>query len=117
MSKLIPFTVRLPAAHVRALDARADRSRQSRNELVGEAVELWMSLEAQRELMARAVREATQEALREIIQASKNANASNSQLVLDFIDALTSGDTQPQATDTDTTESFGHVRLPDAKRR
>lgn len=115
MPKLIPFTVRLSAAHVHALDGRVDRSRQSRNELIGEAVELWMSLEAQRDQVARVVRDATQEALREIVQASKNTDATNRQLILDFIDAL-SGDTQPQ-TPSCTSEVFGHVGLPDTNRR
>jgi metal-responsive CopG/Arc/MetJ family transcriptional regulator len=114
VSKLIPFTVRLPAAHVRALDARTDRSRQSRNELIGEAVELWMSLEAQRELVARTVREATQQALREIQEASKQTDATNRQLILDFIEALTS-DTVSQAPDTN--ERMGYVRLPETNRR
>lgn len=115
MPKLIPFTVRLPAAHVRALDARADRSRQSRNELIGEAVELWMSLEAQREQITRAVREVTQEALKEIIAASKTTDATNRQLILDFIEALAAGDQPP--TPTSPAEDFGHVRLPNTNRR
>lgn len=115
MPKLIPFTVRLPAAHVRALDARADRSRQSRNELIGEAVELWMSLEAQREQVSRVVREATQAALSEIVQASKNTDATNRQLILDFIDALT-GEPSP-TTPVSTDQDFGHVHLPNTNRR
>lgn len=115
MPKLIPFTVRLPAAHVRALDARTDRSGQSRNELIGEAVELWMSLEAQRELITRAVREASQEALKEIITASKNTDATNRQLILDFIEALAAGEQPP--TPPSATDEFGHVRLPNTTRR
>lgn len=88
VSSLQPFTIRLHAAEVHALDSLVDREGGSRSKHIGRAVALLLSLEAQREQVARVVRDEVQKALQQIVAASQSTDVTNRQLVLDFLDAL-----------------------------
>ena len=88
VSTLQPFTIRLHPAEVHALDSLVDREGGSRSKHVGRAIALLLSLEAQREQVARVVRDEAQKALQLIVAASQASDEKSRQLVLDFLDAL-----------------------------
>lgn len=98
-----PMTIRLDPAQIDALDRLAKRQNISRAQLLREAVELRLSIEAQSRILSDAVRVAADDAtvrvrqeaqklMTDMLDLARVTDETHRQLLADFLDALASAD-------------------------
>jgi hypothetical protein len=90
MNHFTTVTVRLKRMDVAALDALTEREGGTRTQKVRESIALRLDLEAQRMLIAEVVRTEVQTAVAQMVKASKASDDTSRQLILDFLDGISS---------------------------